>query len=48
MKQVLKTAFAVTAFIGLVSLGFHFGTLWGILAIIVCYAVEMIYDWRKV
>lgn len=48
MKQVFKTAFAVIAFVGLVSLGFHFGTLWGILAIIACYAVNRYFDWRMV
>jgi hypothetical protein len=46
MKQVVKTVLGIVAFVGLVSLGFHFGALWGILAIIVCYAVNRYFDWR--
>ena len=48
VKQVVKTVLRIVAFVGLVSLGFHFGTLWGILAIIVCYAVNRYFDWRMV
>ena len=48
MKQVVKTVLGIVAFVGLVSLGFHFGALWGILAIIVCYAVNRYFDWRMV
>lgn len=45
--NIVKYILGSVLFIGTIVLGFSFGTLWGILAIGVCWLVNTFIDWRN-